>query len=470
MRKKKRQKSPRSQPTVGFIALGCPKNIVDSERMLAEITKAGFLITSKPETPEIWRADVVVVNTCGFIAPAKAEALEAIKYAIDCKRKGTVKKVIVAGCLSQRLGTELFKEANGIDAIVGLGQRDAIARIIKQTIHSKEPASFLSNLPQRINDDRTRLLITPRHWAYLRISEGCSHRCSFCTVPAIRGPFRSKPKNLILDEAAELVSAGVVELNIVAQDTTGYGRDLKIKNGLVELVKELEKIAGLTWIRLMYLYPAGITDRLIETVAESKKIVHYFDIPIQHINDKILKKMRRPNTKKRIYCLIENLRMKLPDVVLRTTLIVGFPGETDRQFNELLDFVKSVKFDCLGAFKYYPESDTGAAEMPSQVPDEIKQQRLEELMLTQQKIAFSTNKNRIGSKLTCIVDSIEAKNTACRLDSHQETQRQVRGRFYGQAPDIDSICIIKNCSVKTGRFINTKVIDTKDYDLVVEQI
>jgi len=479
MRKKKHQKPAmvrqahhpeRSRGTVGFIALGCPKNIVDSERMLAEIAEAGFLITpletrrkkaltgitAQPEPPEVWRADVVVVNTCGFIEPAKAEALEAIKHAIDCKHNGTVKKVIVAGCLSERLGTELFNQANGIDAVVGLGQRDAIARIIKKTIRSKQPASFLGQSPHTISDDSTRLLITPRHWAYLRISEGCNHRCSFCTVPAIRGPFRSKPKELILAEAAELVSAGVVELNVIAQDTTNYGRDLKIKNGLSKLVKELEKIPNLAWIRLMYLYPAGITEQLIETVAKSEKIVHYFDIPIQHINDKILQGMRRPDTKERICSLIENLRTNLPDAVLRTNLIVGFPGETDQQFNELLDFVKLAKFDALGAFKYYPESGTGAAEMPGQVPDKIKQQRLEELMLTQQKIAFAKNKNQIGSKLTCLVDSIE-KSTA-------------RGRFYGQAPDIDSICVIKNCSASPGQFVGAKVVDTKDYDLVVEQI
>jgi len=439
------------------VALGCPKNIVDSERMLAEIAKAGFLITTQPGLSNVWQADVVVVNTCGFIAPAKAEALNAIKRAIDCKHEGSVKKVIVAGCLPQRLGSELFKQVNGIDAVVGLGQRDAIARIIKKTIRSKQPASFLGQSPHAINSDRARLLITPRHWAYLRISEGCSHRCSFCTVPAIRGPFRSKPQKLVLDEATELVSAGAVELNIIAQDTTNYGRDLKIKNGLSELVKELEKIAGLAWIRLMYLYPAGITKQLIETIAESEKIVHYLDIPIQHINDKILQDMRRPDTKERICSLIENLRTNLPDAVLRTTLIVGFPGENDRQFNELLDFVKSAKFDALGAFKHYPESGTVAAEMPGQVPDKIKQQRLKELMLTQQKIAFARNKNRIGSKLTCLVDSAKMKSAA-------------RGRFYGQAPDIDSVCIIKNCSANPGQFINTKVIDTKDYDLVVEQI
>jgi ribosomal protein S12 methylthiotransferase len=457
MKKRKYQKAERNQETVGFLSLGCPKNIVDSERMLAEIAKAGFLITAEPDPSNVWRTDVVVVNTCGFIAPAKAEALKVIKHAINCKRNGTVKKVIVAGCLPQRLGTELFREIEGVDAIVGLGQRDAIAHIIKKIINSKEPASFLGQSPNVINDDRARLLITPRHWAYLRISEGCNHRCSFCTVPAIRGPFRSKPQKLILEEAAELVSAGAVELNVIAQDTTNYGRDLKIKNGLSELLKKLEKIAGLAWMRLMYLYPAGITDQLIETIAESKKIVHYFDIPIQHINDKILQDMRRPDTKERICSLIENLRTTIPDAGLRTTLIVGFPGETDRQFNELLDFVKSAQFDALGAFKYYPESGTGAAEMPGQVPDKIKRQRLKELMLTQQKIAFAKNKSRIGSKLTCIVDSAKMKSAA-------------RGRFYGQAPNIDSICIIKKCSAKAGQFINTKVIGTKSYDLVVEQI
>ena len=216
--------------TVGFVALGCPKNIVDSERMLAEIAEAHFLITAEPDN-----ADVVVINTCGFIAPAKAEALEVIKHATDCKLNGTVKKVIVAGCLPERLGTQIFNQTNGIDAIVGLGQRDTIARIIKKTIRSKKPVAYLEQSSRTINDDRNRLLITPRHWAYLRISEGCNHRCSFCTVPAIRGSFRSKPEKLILAEAAELVSAGAVELNIIAQDTTNYGRDLKIKNGLNKL-------------------------------------------------------------------------------------------------------------------------------------------------------------------------------------------------------------------------------------------
>jgi ribosomal protein S12 methylthiotransferase len=445
--------------TVGFIALGCPKNMVDSERMLAEIAQAGFVITAEPDN-----ADVIVINTCGFIAPAKAESLEAIKHAVDRKCSGHVKKVIVAGCLPQREGQQLFGQVDGIDSVVGLGQRDNIARIIKKTLSCGQPAAYLEQQRGIIHDDRARLLITPGHWAYLRISEGCNHRCSFCTIPAIRGRFRSKPRQLILAEAAELVSAGAVELNIIAQDTTFYGRDLKIRNGLDGLVRELEKIAGLSWIRLMYLYPAGINDKLIETIAESEKAVHYLDIPIQHVNNKILKAMRRPDTKDQLKRLIEKLRCAIPDIAMRTTIIVGFPGESDRHFAELLDFIKWAQFDALGCFKFYAETGTVAAQMPGQVPEKVKQQRLEELMITQQKIAFAKNKNRIGSKITCLVDSVDSDKLS-------------RGRFYAQAPDIDSVCIIKSrglptekCSAKPGEFINTKVVDTKDYDLLVEQI
>ncbi len=441
--------------TVGFISLGCPKNVVDSERMLAEIAQAGLLITAESDN-----ADVVVINTCGFIAPAKDESLEAIRQAVGHKLSGAVRKVVVAGCLCERLGAELFNQVDGIDAVIGLNQRDNIGRIIKEVCSSKKPIICLDKIGvdgDRIADDRTRLLTTPGHWAYLRISEGCNYRCSFCTIPKIRGRFRSKSQELILAEAEELVSAGVVELNIVAQDTTCYGRDLKIKNGLATLISEIEKIARLRWIRLMYLYPAGIDKRLIETIARSEKIVHYLDIPIQHVSSQILKSMRRPGTKEQLRQLIENLRRAMSDIVLRTTLIVGFPGETDRQFNELLDFVKWAQFDALGCFKFYPESGTAAARMPAQIPDKIKQQRLEELMLTQQGIAFAKNKSRIGSRLTCLIDSVDGKGLG-------------QGRFYGQAPDIDSVCIQKDCSAKTGEFIDTKVVGTKDYDLLVDKV
>ncbi len=441
--------------TVGFVALGCPKNIVDSEKMLGEIAGAGFLISAEPDN-----ADVVVVNTCGFIAPAKTEALEAIRQAVNCKNKGSVKKVIVAGCLPQRLGAELFNESDGIDAIVGLSQRDSIVEVIEETIHSGKKKIFLEgpsgNIDSRIHDDRARLLITPGHWAYLRISEGCDQQCSFCTIPAIRGRFRSKPAELVMAEATELVCTGAVELNIIAQTSTSYGRDLNIKDGLVGLLAELEKITALKWIRLMYLYPAGITEALIEAVAGSEKIVHYFDVPIQHINDKILKDMRRGDSRESICRLIEKLRADIADIVLRTTVIVGFPGESDEQFSELLEFLEWAKFDALGCFEYYRESGTPAAGMAEQIPEEIKEQRLEELMLAQQKIAFDKNRERVGAELVCLVDSVNSEGG--------------RGRYYGQAPDIDSICFIKNCRAKSGQFIDAKVIDIKDYDLIVEQI
>ena len=457
----------KSEPvTVGFVALGCPKNMVDSERMLAEIAQAGFLISAEPE-----RADVVIINTCGFIAPAKAEALEAIRHAVACKRSGSVRRVIVAGCLPQRLGRELFSEAEGIDAIAGLGEREAIARIIRKTLDSDEPAAYLGHARKpssggtagaageapTIHDDRTRLRITPSHWAYLRISEGCDHCCSFCTIPAIRGPFRSKPQDLILDEAAELVSAGAVELNLIGQDTTRYGRDLKTKDALPSLLQEMEQISGLAWIRLMYAYPHGVSERLMKTMADSKRIVHYLDVPIQHINTEILKNMRRPDSKEGICRLVENLRRAIPDIVLRTTVIVGFPGETDTQFEELLKFVEWAEFDALGCFKFYPECGTPAAEMSGQIPEAVKEQRVEQLMLTQQRIAFDKNKRRAGGRLTCLVDSVDSDNGG-------------RARFYGQAPDIDSVCILSHCSAKPGEFIDTVVSGTNDYDLIVEQV
>jgi len=438
--------------TVGLIALGCPKNKVDSEKMLAEIIQAGFLITAEPDN-----ADVVVINTCGFIKPAKAEAIDAIEHAVACKRTGAVKKVVVAGCLSQRLGQELLDQVNGIDAVVGLGQRDEIGRIIHKTLRAKEPSVYLDTAPQSINDDRARLLIGPPHWAYLRIAEGCNHRCSFCTIPAIKGPFRSKPPKMVIAEAAELVSAGVVELNIIAQDTTNYGRDLKIKHGLVTLIAELQEIPDLTWIRLLYLYPSEISPELIKAIAGSVKAVHYMDIPVQHVSNRILKAMHRPDTKEKLYRLIEDLRSTISDIILRTTLIVGFPGETDDEFAELLEFVKWARFDALGCFKFYPESGTPAAQLPDQVPGRLKSQRLDQLMLTQQDIAFDKNEDRIGTELTCLVDSVDKNGIA-------------QARFYGQAPEVDSVTIIEGCSSQPGRFVKVRVIGTKDYDLLAEQV
>ncbi|MHC4187404.1 MAG: 30S ribosomal protein S12 methylthiotransferase RimO [Planctomycetota bacterium] len=438
--------------TVGFYALGCPKNMVDSEKMLAKIAQAGFLITSDNEN-----ADVIVINTCGFIAPAKTEAIEIIEHALDCKRRRKVKKVIVAGCLPQRLGENLSKEVEGVDAIVSLAERDDIGSIIKKSLNSSKPSFYVSESPDSIHDDRERLLITPGHWAYLRISEGCNYRCSFCTIPFIRGKFRSKPLDLVVSEAEELVSSGVVELNIIAQATTSYGQDLGMKDGLGVLLEKLGKIERLGWIRLMYLYPTGITENLIKVISESNKIVNYVDVPIQHINDRILKEMHRPDTGQKIKELIRRLRSEMKDVVLRTTLIVGFPGETDEEFNELLEFMEYARFDALGCFPYYPEADTTAGQMYAQIPEAIKEERYKKIMLKQQQIVFDKNKQRIGSELLCMVDSIEKQGTG-------------QGRFYGQAPDIDSVCLINKCSATPGDLIKVKVVKVKGYDLVVEQV
>jgi len=448
--------------TIGFIALGCPKNTVDSERMLAEIVQAGFLLAAEPE-----RADVVVINTCGFIEPAKIESLEAIEQAVASKKMGNVRKVVVTGCLSQRLGEPLLHEAEGVDAIVDLEHRDAIVQVIRDVLASEETVVLHGPTPCTVADDRVRLRIGPAHSAYLRISEGCNHRCSFCTIPAIRGPFRSKPLEMVLEEARELVASGAVELNLIGQDTTQYGKDLKFKDGLACLLREMESIRDLSWIRLLYAYPTGLSDELIQAVSQSSKAVRYLDIPMQHASDRVLKAMRRPDTKDALYRLVERLRHAMSDIVLRTTVIVGFPGETQGDFNELIEFIRRAQFDALGAFTYFPEAGTPAAEMPDQVPDEVKQARFDELMLAQQEIAFAKNRERIGGRLACLVDSCDR---APGRRGKRRSRACGQGRYYGQAPDIDSICLIEGCSARPGQFVNVQVVGTREYDLLVEQI
>jgi len=448
--KKRHEKTPVS---VGFVALGCPKNMVDSEAMLARIGEDGFVLSPDPDT-----ADVVVINTCGFIEPAKEEALDAIRQAVRQKKKRLVRKVVVTGCLSERMGEDLTKEVRGIDAVVGLGERDRIAEVIRNCFAAKKnapPHVYTAQTPDAIHDDRGRLLITPGHWAYLRISEGCNRKCSFCTIPAIRGTFRSKPQEMILSEAAELVSSGVVELSLIAQDSNFYGRDMGIKNGLIALLAELEKIDPLKWIRLMYLYPAGIDDALIKAIAQSEKVLPYVDMPIQHINNDILKSMRRADTKEHTTALIEKLRQATPEVALRTTVIVGYPGETDEQFAELLEFVKWAQFDALGCFPFYAEPGTVAADLPDQLPDEVKHQRVDALMQTQQELVFAKMDAQIGRELTVLVDEVY--------------ENEAVGRTYGQAPHIDSLCKIQHCTASPGDFIQAKITARDDYDLVVEQ-
>lgn len=450
-----RAKCKQNSATVAFVALGCPKNIVDSEKMLADIGQAGFILADDADN-----ADVVVINTCGFIKPAKDEAFEAITAAVEQKRSGKIKKVVVAGCLAQRMGARLADEIQGIDVIAGLGARDDVADIISRSLAQsgrQKPAIYLEPSDNRIHDDRGRLLITPRHTAYLRISEGCDRACSFCTVPAIRGPFRSKPPQQVIAEARELVENGAVELSVIAQDSSFYGKDLGLKNGLAMLMKQLGEVEPLRWIRLMYLHPDGIEDVLIEAIAGCKKVVHYIDMPVQHINNHILRAMRRGRTKAKIIYLIEKLRAAMGDVVLRTTLIVGFPTESEEQFEELLDFVRTVKFDALGCFAFCAEEGTPASKMTGQVHEAVKNERVERLMLTQQEIAFEKGRDRIGQELVCLIDEVDENGLG-------------HGRFYGQAPEIDSICYIRNCSANAGEFVRVKVSGSQDYDLLCRPI
>jgi ribosomal protein S12 methylthiotransferase len=442
------------QISVGFISLGCPKNMVDSEKMLAMIAQAGFVIDYDTEN-----ADVVVINTCGFIQPAVDEAVETIRHTLAAKRKGKIQKVVVAGCLAERMQEKLLEQLPQIDAVVCLGARDEIVNVIKGVLNNdsgklhKSPSDWAS----KIQLDSDRLLISSAHWAYLRISEGCDRNCAFCTIPSIKGRFRSKPLNEIVKEANQLADSGIVEISVIAQDCTYWGKDLDETDGLIKVVRELEKIEKLKWIRLMYLNPFGISDALIETIAKSKKILHYIDMPIQHINNDILKAMHRPDKKEKITALIEKIRKNIPDVVLRTTVIVGYPGETEQQYNELLDFIKTVKFDALGCFAFWPEAGTKAAELKGKIPQNIKDKRVEKLMLAQQKIVFTKNNSLEGRIIECLIDE-------------NQTGRSAVGRYYGQAPHIDSVCFIENCDKPAGSIVRAKVTGYKDYDLIAYSV
>jgi ribosomal protein S12 methylthiotransferase len=448
----------KNKKTVAIVSLGCPKNRVDSEVILGRLGGAGFTLTGDFEN-----ANIVIINTCGFIKPAEEEAMEEIEYYANLKDQGKIEKLIVTGCLAQRRAGKLRDKYPQIDAVIGLAGRDTVAEAIAELY--KSPETKLISVSGKLNftaDDTGRLLSTPSHWAYLRISEGCNRTCSFCTIPSIRGPFRSKPIQNILTEARQLASTGVREIHIIAQDSSFYGRDIGIKNGLIKLLKELEKIQGIEWIRVMYLYPANVTDELLDCFAGSDKILNYFDIPAQHISNRILKAMKRTDTREGTIKLIENIRRIMPDAAIRTTLITGFPGETYEDFAQLLEFVRWARFDALGCFPYYAEEGTAAARMDNQLDDETKNIRMEQIMLTQQEIVFEKNEQMKGRKLKILIDQLDA----AEIDSHS----LACGRHYGQAPDIDSLCYIKGCKGKPGVFINAKVMQSSDYDLIVKQI
>jgi ribosomal protein S12 methylthiotransferase len=454
---KPRRTLPQARPPrVALISLGCPKNLVDSEKMLGQLAEAGCTIIADAAA-----ADVVVVNTCGFLAAAREESLGVIREALALKAGGSAQRVVVAGCLAQRDGENLARQVKGVDAIVGINNRNDLARaVLGSEAEGGGTFTAVQSYAQRlgggaaaVGEDTGRLRLTPRHTAYLRVGEGCSQGCTFCTIPAITGPFRSKGPHQVLAEAAELVADGAIELNIIGQDTTSYGRDIGFRPGLGGLLRLLDKLEGVQWIRLMYAYPTGVDDRLIEALAESPRVVKYLDIPLQHIADPILSAMRRKITQRKTEALLEKLRRRVSGLHLRTTFIVGFPGETREHFRQLLDFVQAFKFDAVGVFEYSSERGTPAARLSGRVGSAAARRRREQLMLAQQEVAFAANAAAVGKPLRVLVDGQDARGRCV-------------GRHAGQAPDVDSICYL-TAQRAAGKILDAQVVGWQDYDLVV---
>jgi len=436
-----------------FVSLGCPKNLVDSEKMLGTLALDGYTLVGEPDG-----ADFVIVNTCGFIESSRAESKAVIREMLDLKRQGRTRGVIVAGCLPQRIGPALIEEMPEIDHIVGVFGRDEINRVADHLIGgAREQRELFRPAPLNAQDDRARLRITPQHYAYLKISEGCDRTCTFCSIPKMRGKHVTKPIEMVVAEARELVADGVKELILVAQDTTYYGMDLYGEVRLVELLRELEAVDGIDWIRLMYLYPINFTDELIATIAGSSKIVPYLDLPLQHISDAVLKRMQRRVNRRQTLELVQKLRERIPNVVLRTTFIVGFPGETDEQFQELTQFVEETRFERLGVFNYSLEPGTPSVKLDGHLPEDVMIARRDSLMALQQQIAFDFAESLVGYELDVLVDS-------------QDETGALIGRTFADAPEIDASVMISGKSQElgdlVGQFVPVEITATAGYDLV----
>ncbi|MCA9194234.1 MAG: 30S ribosomal protein S12 methylthiotransferase RimO [Planctomycetales bacterium] len=437
-----------------FISLGCPKNLVDSERMLGLLRDEGYRLVEAPED-----SDFVVINTCGFIDNARRESMDAIDQMLELKRSGKIRGVIVAGCLAERERDKLLEARPEIDSLVGVFSRDDITNFARQLVDGlEEQRSAFRPAPIRALDDTNRLRITPPHFAYLKVSEGCDRLCTFCAIPKMRGKHASKPLEQVMVEARQLADSGVRELIIVAQDTTYYGRDLYGESRLTELLERLHDVAGLDWIRLMYFYPMYIDDALIETIARLPKVLKYIDMPLQHFSAEMLRKMSRRVTPESTRELVHKLRDNIPGLVLRTTFITGFPGETEQQFEELVSFVREAKFERLGAFTYSLEPDTPAAKLPGQIADEKKAQRRERLMEVQQTIAFQWCQRQVGRSLDVILDR-----------AIDESYQVWQGRSFADAPDVDALVYVTGDGtqpLQAGQIVEVEVVGHQGYDLV----
>ena len=445
---------------IGVVSLGCPKNLVDSETMLGLIHEENYEITNDPS-----EAEIIIVNTCGFIESAKEESINIILQMAEYKKSGSCKYIIVTGCLSQRYAEELFNELPEADAIAGVEVYDEIGSIIKRVMNGERFIMLERSKPDVIYTSKEtflpRILTTPSYTAYLKIAEGCDNCCSYCAIPKIRGPYRSKPMEQVLKEAKALADNGVKELIVVAQDTTRYGEDLLGgKLLLADLLKELNKIESLKWIRVMYCYPNNFTDELIETFASLDKVCKYVDLPLQHASNRLLASMNRYDTRKEVETLLAKLRKRIPGIVIRTTFIVGFPGETDADFEELKEFVEQQRFENAGVFAYSQEEGTVAGAMPNQIPDEIKQERYHELMALQAQISEEIHKDTEGQTLEVLVEGIEEDGSGLHY-----------GRSYREAPDIDGLVFIENPGdIKPGCFVKVNILQGFTYESVGERI
>lgn len=436
-----------------FFSLGCDKNLVDSEVMLGLLDREGYQIVDD-ET----EADVIVVNTCCFIHDAKEESIQAILEAAEYKVTGRLKALIVTGCLAQRYQKEIAEEIPEVDAVLGTASYDKIAEAVKEAL-AGHPCMEMEDIDALPLVDAKRLVTTGGHYAYLKIAEGCDKHCTYCIIPKIRGNFRSVPMERLVREAVELAGQGVKELILVAQETTLYGKDIYGEKSLHRLLRELCRIEGLRWIRILYCYPEEIYDELIQVIKEEKKICHYLDLPIQHANDEILRRMGRRTSKQQLTEVIHKLREEIPDITLRTTLITGFPGETDAQHEELMEFIDEMEFERLGVFTYSPEEDTPAAVMPDQIPEEKKADRQAELMELQQDIVFEQADAMVGRKVLVMIEGKVADEDA------------YVGRTYKDAPGVDGLIFINTEEeLMSGDFAMAEVTGALEYDLIGELI
>lgn len=435
---------------VGMISLGCPKNQVDGEMMLDKLNKNGFRIVQNIED-----SDVMIINTCGFIESAKVEAIETILETAEYKKAGLISAIVVTGCLAERYKDEIIEEIPEVDAVIGIGADSDIVKVCQKALVGIQTSNFPDKCYLPLNDER--LVSTPSHWAYLKLSDGCDNRCSYCAIPLIRGSYREREIQSILSEAETLADNGVKELILIAQDTTKYGKQIYGEYKLAELLKKLCRIEGIEWIRLFYCYPDRVTEDLIEVIATEEKICSYIDIPLQHCSGAVLKSMNRFGDYDSLKKLLLKMKKRIPNLSLRTTFMVGFPGETEEQFEELCRFVKDIKFDKMGCFAYSPEEDTPAFSYKSQIDDDVKQKRADVLMDIQYTITEESNKCRVGNVYTVIIDEKE--------------DGKYIGRSYLDSPEIDSgIIFTSEKTLEIGSFVRVKITDYDGYDLIGECI